>query len=366
MRTALKVIGAIAALVVLYVAITLARGTYADWHPEGIRPATTYDLRPAADTIRDSVLNFVTWNIGYGGLGADADFFLDAGHFYVSGGAMVHSPEDDVERYNRGIQQQLASLRTEFVLLQEVDSASARSYHRPQFDQLRQVRAESFAAFAPNYISERVPVPVFEPWAVYGDVHSGLATFSAYQPAGEVERHALPGSFPWPDRIFQLDRCLLVQRHPLADGRTLTVVNLHLSAYDDGSVKRDQLAYLAEFLLAERARGHLVVVGGDWNLVPPNFPYDRFIGDPDGRYTQQAVPDDFPEPGWTFIYDARTPTNRKIDLPYVRDSSFVTIIDYFLISPGLSAAQARGIRQDFQFSDHQPVWMAVRVDDAGE
>ena len=362
MRTLLKIIVGLIALCVLYVVVVLVRGSYADWQPEGITPVTQFRKQASADTIRDSILNFVTWNIGYGGLGEDANFFLDAGHFYVSNGEMVHSPEADVERYLRGIKQQLASFKTEFVLLQEVDSLSARSYHRPQMDELREQRPDDWAAFAPNYINERVPVPVFEPWRVYGDVHSGLLNFSSYTPHEGVERHQLPGEFPFPDRLFQLDRCMLVQRHPMADGRTLVVVNIHLSAYDDGRVRAAQLEYLGEFLRAEAAAGHLVVVGGDWNLVPPTFQYDRFIQDVDGTFFQAAVPEGFPAEGWTFIYDAYTPTNRKLPAPYVRDSSFVTVIDYFLVSPGLRAVQARGIRQDFQFSDHQPVYMAVAIE----
>ncbi len=362
MKRLLVILGVLIAVVLAYVLIVLSRGTAVDWQPTGIADVTVYPAPTAPDTIRDSLLNFVTWNIGYGGLGADADFFLDAGAFYVSRGKMVHSPEDHVERYMRGIKEQLGSFRVEFVLLQEVDSLSARSYHRPQLAELREVRANDVAAFTPNYINERVPVPVFEPWEVYGDVYSGLTTFSKYAPAQPPERHQLPGEFGWPDRIFQLDRCLLVERFVLADGRTLSVVNLHLSAYDDGSLKQAQLGYLREFLLAEEAAGHLVVVGGDWNLCPPSFRYDRFISDPDSNFVQGSVPENFPREGWKWIYDARTPTNRKLPDPYIRDSSFVTVIDYFLISPGLRAVQTRGIRQDFQFSDHQPVYMSVEVE----
>jgi len=363
-KTLVKIVVVLLVVVLAYVVIVLARGKAVDWQPAGIDTVTTYPLRPQPDTIRDSILNFVTWNIGYSGLGADADFFLDAGAFFVSRGKMVHSPEDHVERYMRGIKEQLTSLKTEFILLQEVDSMSARSYHRMQLNELMAVKPGYNVSFTPNYINERVPVPVFEPWNVYGDVHSGLTSFSAFQPLEGSERHQLPGEFPWPDKIFQLDRCLLVERFPLEDGRTLTVVNVHLSAYDDGKLKTAQMEYLSNFLKDEYAKGHLIVVGGDWNMTPPNFPYDRFISDPEGRFTQLAVPDVFPEEGWTWIYDARTPTNRKTPDPYIRDSSFVTIIDYFLISPGLSATQTRGIRQDFQFSDHQPVWMEVKIENS--
>ena len=360
-KTALKILAAFAAGALLYVVAVLARGTFADWQPSGIDAVTTYDRAGLPDTIRDSVLSLVTWNVGYGGLGAEADFFLDAGHFFTSGGSMVHSPPDHVERYTRGILQQFGSMRTQFALLQEVDSSSARSHHRPMLDELRGVRVAEHLAFAPNFINERVPVPLAEPWGVYGDVYSGLATFSDYRPLS-AERHALPGEHPWPNRLFQLDRCVLLTRFALADGRTLTVINAHLSAYDDGSIRAQQLAYLEQLVFAEHDAGHLVIVGGDWNLAPPRFPYDRFIGDPERDFVQGNVPPEYPtRAGWTFVYDARTPTNRKLPAPYIRDSTFVTLIDYFLISPGLRAVNARGIDQDFQFSDHQPVYAEIKI-----
>lgn len=355
-------------LVLVYVGGALTYGTVTDWQPEGVDPATVYapvaaDATPP-QTVSDSTITLTTWNVGYGGLGADADFFLDAGAFYTSGGRMVRSPEDHVERYARGIVQQVGAMEVDFVLLQEVDSLSARSYYRPEVDEIRAAKPALVGAFAPNYINRRIPVPVFEPWNAYGDVYSGLLSLSRYAPTA-VERHQLPGEFPWPNRLFQLDRCLLVERFPLADGRTLTVVNVHLSAYDDGTVKAAQLGYLDDFLTAEQAAGHLVVVGGDFNMVPPNFAYDRFIGDPTGRWRQLSLPDTFPTVGWQWLYDARVPSNRKTADPYLRDSTFVTVIDMFLISPGLRAVQVRGIEQDFQFSDHQPVYVELAVEPAG-
>lgn len=361
MKRLLWILGGLLLAALLYVAVVLVRASLVDWEPEGIAPATTYDVVGAPDTIRDSVLTLFTWNIGFGGLGSEADFFLDAGRFFVSGGSMVHSPPDHVERYVRGIKQQLEATRTQFALLQEVDSLAARSHHRLLLDELRAVRADEHVAFAPNYINERVPVPLAEPWNVYGDVYAGLTTFSDVRPLS-AERIDLPGAFPFPDRLFQLDRCLLLTRYALADGRTLSVINLHLTAYDDGSIRAGELAALEEVMFAEEDAGHLVIAGGDWNLAPPRFPYDRFIGDPERDFVQGNVPPEYPSrPGYTFLYDARTPTNRKLPTPYARDSSFVTLIDYFLIGPGLRAAGARTIDQDFQFSDHQPVYVEVEI-----
>ncbi len=361
MKKVLWGVGLVLAVPLLYVAIVLTRGTIADWQPEGISSVTIDGGTARGAPIVDSVISFLTWNVGYAGLGAEADFFLDGGDMYLSRSMSIRMPEADVQRYREGIAQELSSIKADFFLLQEVDSSSARSYYDSQLTRFRKTQPTYAATFAPNYINERVPIPILEPWHVYGDVYSGLLSLSRTDPA-TADRHALPGSFPWPDRLFQLDRCALVQRHALADGRELTVVNVHLSAYDDGTVKRDQLEYLAEFLKAEAAAGHLVVVGGDWNLVPPNFRYDQFIGDPDGLFTQQATPMDFPTEDWTFVYDAALPTNRKINAPYSADSSFVTTIDYFLLSPGLRANKVKVVNQDFKWSDHQPVYMELLLE----
>ena len=360
MKTVLKVAGALLLLALAYVVVALARGTWTDWQPRGVTEVEADVPAGAPATIADSVLTFLTWNVGYGGLGAEADFFLDGGAFFFSRGLRVHMPEEDVARYTAAIESQLGATQADFFLLQEVDSLSDRSYRDLQSARFRKTRPTYAAAYAPNYINERVPVPVFEPWRVYGEVYSGLQSLSKYAPT-QAQRHTLPGDFPWPDRVFQLDRCLLVNRYALAGGRELVVVNLHLSAYDDGSVKAQQLKYLAGFLEAEAAAGHLVVAGGDWNLMPPNFPFDHYVADPERRFANDAVPQGYPNDDWTFVYDMDTPTNRKINAPYHRDSSFVTTIDYFLLSPGLRARRAKVLDLDFRSSDHQPVYVEVEV-----
>ena len=360
MKRLLQILAVSLALVIGYVAAVLVRGSLSDWQPSGVTPVAVDGGGTSAGPIADSVLSFLTWNVGYGGLGAEADFFLDGGAFFFSRGLRVHMPEADVRRYSEGIETEIASIRADFILLQEVDSLSDRSHGNRQSAQLRATKPDYAAAYTPNYINERVPVPVFEPWHVYGGVYSGLLNLTRYRP-GDTRRHTLPGEFPWPDKLFQLDRCLLVQRFALADGRELVVVNLHLSAYDqDGSLKAAQLEYLADLLRAEVDAGHLVVAGGDWNLMPPNLAYDHFTGDPKGNFPRSTVPAGFPGPDWTFVYDPDVPTNRKINAPY-SDSSYVTTIDHFLLSPGLQARKVKTLDRDFRNSDHQAVFLEVGI-----
>jgi endonuclease/exonuclease/phosphatase family metal-dependent hydrolase len=80
-----------------------------------------------------------------------------------------------------------------------------------------------------------------------------------------------------------------------------------------------------------------------------------------GGVKQGNIPDDFFPEGWRFAYDPTVPTNRKASDPYQKGKTFETLIDYFLVSPNVTLLQVQGIRQNFAFSDHQPVRLTVRL-----
>ena len=173
-------------------------------------------------------------------------------------------------------------------------------------------------------------------------------------------RHQLPGKYPMPDRIFQLDRCAALHRFKTATGKDLVVINLHNAAYDPGDkIKAIQLPYLRDLAVAEYQKGNYVVLGGDWNQCPPHFRFDQFTPDLSKGYQQGNIPDDFFPENWVYAYDPTVPSNRKCRNPYKKGETFETLIDYFLVSPNVQVKKVRGIDQGFQFSDHQPVRMEV-------
>jgi endonuclease/exonuclease/phosphatase family metal-dependent hydrolase len=142
----------------------------------------------------------------------------------------------------------------------------------------------------------------------------------------------------------------------------LVVMNIHNSAYDkDGSLKRQQMAFLQELVQKEYGQGHYVLVGGDWNQCPPFFPFDKFMPGESQRHSQLNIDSDFVPADWIWAYDPTTPTNRKIETPYQKGETFETLIDFFLVSPNLKVRKVRGIDQGFQFSDHQPVWVEIEL-----
>ena len=347
-------------LFLLYVLVSILHATLTDFQPA---EKTSLSLEnPSKQTsISDSTLSFLIWNIGYGGLGAKSDFFFDDGGMLHSGDKMVRSSEDLVRQY-LGLQDDfLKKQDADFYLLQEVDFDSKRSYYINQLSRFAQFFPQHERSFARNYDVTRVPVPIFEPFNVMGKTKSGLATYSRYH-AAEATRLQLPGSFDWPKRIFQLDRCIALHRYPVGAGKDLVVLNIHNSAYDKGGfLKAQQMEYFKKTVLSEYEKGNYVIAGGDWNQCPPNFQFDKFMPGRSGRFTQTNIPADFLPKGWTWAYDPSTPTNRKVPTKYIEGESFITLIDFFVASPNVQIDSVRGMDLNFQSSDHQPVYLEVSL-----
>jgi exonuclease III len=347
--------------VVAYIVVLLLHGTITDWQPEG-NVAMPLKGKGAA-AIVDSNLTLVSWNVGYCGDGAESTFFYDNGGFFTSGGLMVR-PTEALSRKNlKGVTDLIQSFPADFYLFQEVDVDSRRSYHIDQAEACAKMLPEYANAFALNYNAQRVPLPLFEPWNPIGKTYGGLVTYSKTKPT-EAMRMQLPGKFSWPVRIFQLDRCLGVERHKTAWGKELIIVNVHNSAYDkDGLMKKGEMAFLKAFLLDEYKKGNYIIAGGDWNQRPPNNSITTFApkqaADEDAAQEGATIAEDFMPDGWIWAYDATTPTNRSLVTPYDKKTSKVNLIDFFLLSPNVLLKEVHGIDNEFSFSDHQPVTAKV-------
>ncbi len=309
-----------------------------DYRPLPIESAE-FEGPALPDSLKDT-LSVLTWNIGYAGLSAHEDFFFD-------GGDGVRAHRDTVLSNLQAIQGFLSRSSDDFIFVQEIDLSSKRSYYIPQMDSLRHTLQDYGSSFALNYHSRFVPQPVLNPM---GRVKAGLASFGKYRPTSS-QRFALAPDADWPVGLFMLDRCFLTWRFPLTEDKDLVLINVHLSAYDDGTVKQQQLDTLGAFLLSLQNEGHLVVAGGDWNMFPtgyqPKLPESSHL-------TPKGAPGDYPAPGWRWIHPGVT-TNRWLDEPYTRGKTTENILDYFLISPGIDVIKIECIDLQFRHSDHQPV-----------
>ncbi len=329
----------------------LVFGTLTDYKPEPVEEAEKHEVNQSRV---DSTFTMLIWNIGYGGLGKDQDFFMD-------GGERVQASKAEYDSYIKGILEFLSQQsQTDFLLLQEVDRDSKRSHGQDQAASAAELLPDFNWFYASNFKVKYIPVP-FDPFPFVrpmGRVLGGLVTYSKALPTS-AKRYDYPGNYGWPKRIFHLVRCFLETRYPAAGGKELIVINSHNSAYDGGVLKADEMAMLRDYVMAEYNNGNFVIVGGDWNQCPPDFDPKTFKKD-ESEYEQDNISADYLT-GWTWAYDPTTPTNRKVARPYDPATTFTTVIDFFLLSPNLETVEVHGIPMGFAYSDHQPVHLTVRM-----
>ena len=317
-----------------------------DYRPD--EKEVVFQGEPVRVLCDSSELRLLNWNIGYAGLDASMDFFYD-------GGEQMRPVEAGVISNINGIMSFLETYRDhDFILLQEVDRDSKRSYHMDQVERLGKVLSGFHPTFGKNYDVSFVPIPLKEPM---GKVRSGLLTMSAHECSNST-RYSFPGNYSWPMSLFMLDRCFLVNRYVVSGDRELVLINTHNSAYDDGSLRTRQMDHMKEFLLEEYQMGNYVLVGGDWNQTPHGFE-PEWTDQPFDTLNLTYIEQGYPANGWTWAFDYSTPSNRRVKEPYSRGSSLTTVIDGYLLSPNIRLKRIQTHDMDFQYSDHQPVELHV-------
>ncbi|HEX2977464.1 MAG TPA: hypothetical protein VHO68_16140 [Bacteroidales bacterium] len=243
----------------------------------------------------------------------------------------------------------------DFYLLQEVDRKSKRSYRFDEYEGIQNSIKPESSQFATNYKVFFVPLP---PESPMGKVFSGISIMGSKTPSSSV-RYAFPGKYGFPKQLFMLDRCFLVNRYPLANGRELVLINTHNEAFDPGDIRKAQMAYLREFVLSEYSKGNYIIAGGDWNQCPPEFKAE-FKGET--VYAEQMMLEkDYLPADWTWAYDPTVPSNRTVTAVYRRGVTATTVIDFFLLSPNVEKITVRCLDLAFRNSDHNPVFLSARL-----
>ena len=307
--------------------------------------------------LKDSLtISLLTWNIGYAGLDKDMDFFMD-------GGEKVITPEDRCLENISGVSDFLKKNDTiDFILIQEIDRNSKRSYRIDQYKKVAGILSTHHPFFAKNYKVFFVPVPPANPM---GKVLSGIATFSKFTPLSST-RYSLPGHFGFPTQLFQLDRCFMVSRYKIENGKELVLINTHNEAFDKGGIiRKAQMERLKEFVLNEYNSGNYVIAGGDWNQYPPDFK-PSFSGNKPftgqiGNFNLVGIESGYVPAEWGWIYDPSTPSFRTLMAAYDPATTPTSICDIFLISPNVESVSVKCHNLGFANSDHNPVIMQVKL-----
>ncbi len=302
--------------------------------------------------IEDEELSVLSWNIGYCGLGKEMDFFYD-------GGKQVTPPMSNYQGYLNEVLNTINKYTyVDFMFLQEVDIKSKRSYFSNQEKLIAEFLPAFGYAFAKNYDVQYVIMP---PTSPMGRVKAGLMSLTKYQPT-ELKRISYPSSFSWPKKLLMLDRCMLLARYPLTNGKALVMINTHNSAYDeDGTLRKVELEKLKTIITGEYAKGNYVLVGGDWNTNPPGFETKTNFKNDKKEPINPAIDINYMPKDWKWFYDNTIPSERFTDEPYIKGKTKTTIIDYFLASPNIELSSVRTLDLGFANSDHNPVLLNFKL-----
>lgn len=342
-RIAGTLFAALSAAVIVFFIVSMA----AEYKPAARETALYYADAPSP---LPDTLTILSWNIGYAGLGDNMDFFYD-------GGRRVRDTRERTAENLQSVIETLRGIDADIMLLQEVDAGSRRSYGIREIDSLRAAFPEYTLSFALNYRSWWVPIPLRDPM---GRVRSGVVTMSRAVPV-EATRYQYPSSFPFPQRMFNLKRCLLASLFLTAAGDTVLIGNTHNTAYDTGGMRTAETRFLSELLGRYAARGVSSVTGGDWNQYPPGYePSEAELSNP--FFVPEPVDATLFGEGFRFVADSASPSLRYLDRPYAAQTAErpqTTLTDFFLLSAGVRVLSVETLPLGFRASDHNPVRIRI-------
>ncbi len=306
-------------------------------------------------------LSIATYNIGFGAYSQDFSFFMDSGKT-LSGktlkGTGSRAKNKDTVLFNTNGALGEVDNSYDFMFFQEVDTNSHRSYKVNQLDLIANKYSNYSCTFASNFHSGYLFYPLNNP---HGIVNSGIATLSKYH-ITNATRRSLPIDMGFFNKFFDLDRCFSVSRLPINEtDKELVLINVHLSAYDEGGkIRAKQLELLNSVLTQEYEKGNYVIAGGDFN--------HDIAGTINSFTTNREVPE------WVFALDNSNlaenfsfassgvvPTCRSTDAPYVENESYTVTLDGFIVSNNVEVVSVENIDTDFMYSDHNPATMKFKL-----
>lgn len=343
-------------LAILLIAAIYAAYVYFTYYRiEDMQPLTPVGNASASSVSVGESYTIVTQNVGFGSYTADFTFFMDGGKQ-----SWGNSKESVISCIDQAIEATKAT-NPDFVLVQELDSDSTRSYHVDQQEMFRDGYEGFQSVVAVNFHSAFLMYPFYQP---HGASNSGIMTLSKYTIQDGLRR-----SFPIStgfSRFVDLDRCFSISRIETDNGKELIVYNVHSSAYGGSDeIRTGQMNMLFSDMAAEYAKGNYVLCGGDFN--------HDFTGDSSVRLNNLTDTADY---GWAQPFPVElipegihqcldystdlVSTSRNCDIPYGEDS-FVIVLDGYFVSDNIEVEYLENIQTDYVYSDHNPVVMTFRL-----
>ncbi|MGN1104442.1 MAG: endonuclease/exonuclease/phosphatase family protein [Candidatus Coproplasma sp.] len=317
--------------------------------------------------------SIVSYNVGFGAYSPEYSFFMDEGIMVdgtVTCGIYAKGKDKaDVEKNVAGQISTLQGLNADFCLLQEADVDSHRSYGINMVERFATELSGYSSTYACNFHTANLFYPFNDP---IGIINGGIQTLSKYNIASTTRR-SFPVTTDFIDKLFDLDRCFTMHYLPIeGSDKMLVLMNVHMSAYDEGGkIRAQQLEMLNSVLGAEYAAGNYVIAGGDFNhcLIADHFANDEQAL---AYYpTGQQIPD------WvktSILHNSEIASGFKVvaskdgaatcrgaDMPYEKGVNYETVIDGFIVSDNVEVVLEGTIDTGYAYSDHNPVKMTFKL-----
>lgn len=290
------------------------------------------------------IYKIMTWNIGYGGLDKDTDFFMDGGD------RVFPINKNHVEKSLNNIIKSSKKFNADIKFFQEVDVNSKRTYHINEVEKIRKNLGGN-TTFALNFKADFIPYPI----PPMGKVESGIMSQTNFKiKKSKRYQQEIPHKFP--TRLVNLKRAFNPSYIDIKNSnKKLVIVNVHLDAYESGNKGRiAQTKEIINFVNKEYEKGNYVIVGGDFNQELTGL-YKKL---PEGIWNPSPFPKEMLTENIKLYFDKDGKTSVVNDKPYTGKDAYLSTIDGFLATDNIEVKNIKTqTQEDFQYSDHNPVLM---------
>ncbi|MBN1409167.1 MAG: endonuclease/exonuclease/phosphatase family protein [Calditrichaceae bacterium] len=199
----------------------------------------------------------MTWNIRFGA--GRIPWFGD------SCGDRVILSEKEVKQNLQAIAAFIDSVQPDILFINEIDIESKRTSYIDQVQWLLNHTYFNYGAFASNWKSQFIPSDGL------GRMNMGNAILSRWKISDAVRiKLPLRGDQDALTEYFYLRRNILKCRIELPGLDNFYAVTIHLAAFSTDDTKQKQIDVLVENLEKIDSENGIFLLGGDFNLLPPN------------------------------------------------------------------------------------------------
>ncbi len=302
----------------------------------------------------NTTYTIASYNIGFGAYDQEYSFFLDEGTkldgTVTTGIYSKAVSKEHTVKNTEGAIETIKDLNVDFALIQEVDKEANRSYFVNQYLAIQEAFPKYSSIYASNLHTAYLLYPFND---MMGKAEAGLVTLSKYH-INNATRYSLPLSESIFDNLFDLDRSFMMLRIPVLD-KELVIINIHMSAYDEGGkVRAKQMQLLNEVL--EKEKDNYVIVGGDFNHIldetefPTEYLPETAIFDHENLNASYKV-----------YAGNNAPTCRGADISYEKGVNKFIIIDGFICNQNVEVIKTEVIDTEFKYSDHNPTVLTFKL-----